>query len=108
MKYLPRIIIGLFVALALVGVGIIIQLANTDKEAFLPKEIKSTVILIRQGYKGKPNYKIMELQSGQSFTVPESMLYVLEIGDSVYKNKGEDFYTFISSKTKKIKKVGMR
>ena len=108
MKHIPKILIGFFVIIAFFGIGIIIKLANMDKEDFLTKEIKSKVISIRQGYKGKPNYKIMELQDGQSFTIPKTMLDILQIGDSVYKTKGNDFYIFVDSKTKERKKVNMR
>ena len=42
----------------------------------------------------------MILADGQHLPMPETMNSTLQIGDSIYKTKGEKFYTVINFKTK--------
>ncbi len=48
----------------------------------------------------KPYFKDMTLDDGQTLPMPETMNNTLQIGDSIYKNKGEDFYTVVNAKIK--------
>lgn len=84
------------------------EVAQAEKENFIKEEIKSKVISIREGYKSRPERRKMELESGQSFTIPKAMLQKLHIGDSVYKTKDSNFCIFVDSKTKERKKVNIR
>lgn len=51
----------------------------------------------------KPYFKNMTLADGQYLPMPEAMNNELQIGDSIYKIKGDNFYSVVSFKTK-IKK----
>jgi len=48
----------------------------------------------------KQYFKDMRLDDGQILPMPESMNVVLQPGDSIYKNKGENFYTVVNSISK--------
>ena len=48
----------------------------------------------------KKYFKDMRIDDGQILPMPESMNVVLQTGDRIYKNKGENFYTVVSSITK--------
>ena len=48
----------------------------------------------------KPYFKDMSLADGQFLPMPEAMNNSLQVGDSIYKTKGENFYTVINFKTK--------
>ena len=51
----------------------------------------------------KPYFKDMTLADGQYLPMPEAMNNEVQIGDSIYKIKGDNFYSVVSFKTK-IKK----
>ncbi len=50
----------------------------------------------------KPYFKDMTFADGQYLPMPEAMNNTLQIGDSIYKIKGEPFYTVVNFKSKKI------
>lgn len=51
--------------------------------------------------KRKPYFKDMKFDDGRWLPMPEEMNGILQIGDSIYKNKDEDFYTVVNATTKK-------
>jgi cAMP phosphodiesterase len=99
----------LVIALLLIVIFYAIKIINYSKRNHIDwvknKTLKHSVLDIYQGYKGKPNYKIMLLSDSQRLTVPEAMLYKLAIGDSVFKQKDSSFYIFKNNKTNAIIKV---
>ncbi len=102
---IKQIMFAFFILAALIFAYIIFKLSsNSNKDWVKNKQTNSTVIEIYNGYKGKPNYKVMLLADSQRFTVPKQMLQLLQIGDSVSKEKDSSFYIFTLQKTKqKIK-----
>jgi hypothetical protein len=96
---IQRIMIGGFLVLALAFAILIFKLLKQDKNEWMAKSTQSKVVEIYEGYKGKPNYQIMKLSDDQRFTIPQFMLGKLRIGDSVFKEKGSDFYRFKLIKT---------
>ena len=48
----------------------------------------------------KPYFKNMTLADGQYLPMPEAMNNELQIGDSIYKIKGDNFYSVVNFKTK--------
>ncbi len=94
-KKLQYLILILFIAIALIASYIMFRLANQSKNNWTHnKATNSTIVEIYEGYKGKPNYKIMKLADSQTFTIPKNMLYKIKIGDSVSKKKDSSFYIF--------------
>ena len=92
---IQKILIGGFVFIAILFTIFILKLASDGKKDWVENTaIQSKIVDIYQGDKGKPNYQIMKLESNQSFAIPKNMLGKLRIGDSVLKNKNDDFYTF--------------
>lgn len=108
MKYTAIITMAVLALVAFLLIIVLKEIAQDEEEYFITEEIKSKVIAIREGYKSRPERRKMELESGQSFTIPKAMRDILQIGDSVYKTKGENFYIFVDSKTKERKKVNIR
>ncbi|MEO7046989.1 MAG: hypothetical protein ABI091_16930 [Ferruginibacter sp.] len=51
--------------------------------------------------KRKPYFKEMKFDDGRTLPMPEEMNNILQIGDSIYKNKGEGFYTIVNAVTNK-------
>ncbi len=101
------ILVGLFVVIGIMVGCFIFKLASISKSDWVKnKETKSTIINIYEGYKGKPNYQIMKLLDSQSFTIPKKMIGIVQIGDSVIKEKDSSFYIFILQKSKRSVKVG--
>lgn len=94
-----KIICG-FVVLALVFTALIVKLVTDDKNNWIAnKATHAKIIDIYGGYKGKPNYQIMELSDSQRFTIPQNLVGKLSIGDSVFKERGQSFYRFKLMKT---------
>lgn len=94
---IKRILIVIFASLTVAFVFFIMKLMQNDEQEWVTNVvIQSEIDTIYQGYKGKPDYQIMLLKSGQSFAIPSKVLHKLSIGDSVFKNKGENFYRFKS------------
>ena len=50
----------------------------------------------------------MTFADGQYLPMPEAMNNLLKVGDSIYKNKGEDFYTIVSAITKVTTKFSVK
>jgi hypothetical protein len=96
----PKIAIGGFALLTLVFAALIFKLNFDDKRNWIAnKAARAKIVDIYGGYKGKPNHQIMELSDGQHFTVPQNLLGKLSVGDSVFKEKGQNFYRFKLMKT---------
>jgi hypothetical protein len=92
---IQKILIGGFVFIAIIFTILILKLAYNGKKDWVENTaIHSKIVDIYQGDKGKPNYQIMKLESNQSFAIPKIMLGKLTIGDSVLKNKNDNFYMF--------------
>jgi hypothetical protein len=104
---IQKILIGGFVLMAILFTILILKLAFDGKKDWVENtSIQSKVVDIYQGDKGKPNYQIMKLESQQSFAIPKIMLDKLQIGDSVFKNKNDDFYMFKLLKNNELIKTG--
>jgi hypothetical protein len=100
---IQKILIGGFIFIAIIFAIFILKLAYDGKKDWVENTaIQSKIVDIYQGDKGKPNYQIMKLESNQSFAIPKNMLSKLQIGDSVFKNKKDDFYTFKLLKNKEL------
>jgi hypothetical protein len=104
---IQRLIIALFIVIAVVVGYFIVKMACNSKVDWINnKQCNTTVIHIYNGYKGKPNYQVMLLADSQRFTIPKLVLPLLQVGDSVVKVKDSSFYTFILLKTKQEIKAG--
>lgn len=94
-----KIILGFFI-LILVFIGVTFKIAKKDEVNWVANTATySKVVDIYGGYKGKPRYQIMQLSDSQRLTIPENVLGKLSIGDSVFKEKGDEFYRFKLMKT---------
>ena len=81
------------------------NMSSTEKENIIKNiSAKTTVVKILTD-SHKPYFKDMQLQDGQILPIPEAMNATLQVGDSVYKTKGENFYTVVNAKTKSRKNV---
>lgn len=95
-----RIIIGGFLVLVLVFAALIFKLNSDNKKNWIAqKATHSKIVDIYGQNKGKLNHQIMELSDSQTFTIPQNLVGKLRIGDSVFKEKGQDFYRFKPMKT---------
>lgn len=73
---------------------------NDEKEQLIKDIVLKTVVTNITFDSHKPYFKDMTLADGQSIPMPETMNKTLQIGDSIYKTKGGNFYTVINLKTK--------
>ena len=73
---------------------------NDDKQKIIETVELKTVIANITFDTHKPYFKDMTLADGQFLPMPEPMNNTLQIGDSIYKIKGELFYTVINFKSK--------
>lgn len=102
-KYKPKITFTqiMLITFALVGGGFYLMIKNmgADEKTNIIQNVslKNTVTAITFD-PHKPYFKSMTLDGGQHLPMPQGMNDVLQIGDSVYKNKGEAFYTVVSLK----------
>lgn len=112
-KYNKNINIGtvLIILFLLIGVAFFVLIKNmsADEKQGIVKNIslKNRVVEIITDTH-KQYFKDMKLDDGQILPMPEAMNAVLQTGDSIYKNKGESFYTIINSKTKARKNFDVK
>ena len=106
-KYDKKINIGnVVIVLSLSAFGIIFLYVNKDwrnDKLFLIQNIQLNTVVANITFDShKPYFKNMLLADGQLLPMPETMNNSLQIGDSIYKGEGEQFYTVVNSKTKLI------
>ena len=99
------VIILVFASVATVFFFAIRKMSSTEKENIIKNiSAKTTVVKILTD-SHKPYFKDMQLQDGQILPILEIMNAELQVGDSVYKTKGENFYSIVNAKTKSRKNV---
>ncbi|TDG36253.1 hypothetical protein EZJ43_09625 [Pedobacter changchengzhani] len=77
------------------------QISSSEKDNIVKMvALKNTVVGIYNEPR-KAYFKEMKFDDGRALPMPEEMLGIVQIGDSIYKNKGDDFYTIVNSVTKK-------
>ncbi len=81
---------------------------NSEKENLVKNVQLKTVVTNITFDSHKPYFKDMTLADGQYLPMPEAMNTTLQIGDSIYKNKGDEFYTVVNAKTKDITKIAVK
>ena len=96
-----RILLILF-AIIVAGFWFLIKKLNTSEKGNIIQNmsLRNTVVDITFE-KRKPYFKDMKLDDGRWLPMPEEMNSILQIGDSIYKNKNENFYTIVNPNTKK-------
>ncbi|WP_375561763.1 hypothetical protein ACE193_04210 [Bernardetia sp. OM2101] len=108
MKTQHKVIIGVIVLFMLIFGIMVSKLDNSHQDTILNQEGNGKVKLIREAKEGrKVTYKIIELENGNTFKISNSLVQTVHVGDSVYKHKGEGFYTIINSETKEIRRIDM-
>ncbi len=92
---MKKILIGSFIALALVVAALIVKLVKDDKENWvMQKSTCSKIMGIYGGDSSRTKLQMMELSDGQTFKIPQNLRGKLSVGDSVFKEKGQCFYRF--------------
>ena len=77
------------------------KMSSSEKNNIIQTvSLKNTVADI-YNEKRKPYFKEMKFDDGRTLPMPEEMNNILQIGDSIYKNKGEGFYTIVNAVTNK-------
>ncbi len=104
-KYNKKINVGSVVIVLCLGAFAIIYFylknsGDRDKEKLVQNVELKTVVTNITFDTHKPYFKDMTLADGQYLPMPEKMNTTLQIGDSIYKNKGESIYTVINNTTK--------
>ena len=107
-KYNKKINIGtVIIALSLTFFGTVFLVLkfgmNTEKENIIKNVASSTSVKNISFDTHKSYFKDMILADGQHLPMPEAMNNEVQIGDSIYKIKGDNFYSVVNFKTK-IKK----
>ncbi len=94
--------IMLFVfALFIAGAYFFIKnLGNNEREKIVKNIMIKSVVTRISFDTHKPYFKNMTLADGQYLPMPENMNNVVLVGDSIYKNAGENYYTIVSSTNK--------
>ena len=105
-KYNKEINIGsVIIAISLTFFGAVFLVLrfgmNTEKENIIKNVALNTIVTNITFDTHKPYFKDMTFADGQYLPMPEGMNYTLQIGDSIYKIKGEGFYTVVNASTKK-------
>ena len=99
---IKKIIIGGFIALVLVFAILIVKLVKDDKENWvMQKSTHSKIMDIYGGDSSRTKLQMMELSDGQKFKIPQNLMGKLSVGDSVFKEKGQGFYSLKSMQIKK-------
>ena len=95
-------IVMIFFGLVFVGFWLLIKKISTSEKDNIIQSVslKSKVVDIYNQPR-KAYFKEMKFDNGSSLPMPEEMNGIIKIGDSIYKNKGDDFYTVVDSTTKK-------
>ena len=96
---MKKILVGGFIALTLVVAALIFKLIKDDKENWITqKSTHSKIIDIYGGDSSRTKLQMMALSDSQKFKIPQNLIGKLSIGDSVFKEKGQNFYRFKSVK----------
>ena len=95
-----QIIIGFFIILIFSAYYFIKNLGSDEKQNIIENVTLKTTVANISLDSHKPYFKDMTLADGQHLPMPEAMNTTLQVNDSIYKNKGENFYTVINAKTK--------
>lgn len=108
MKLQTKLIISVVILFGFIFIFGVFTINKEYEKTILKEEGNGKVKLIREARQGrKVTYKILELEDGNTFKIDNSLVETVNIGDSIYKIKGENFYNLIDSKTKKIRKIEM-
>ena len=97
---ISRIIIVFFLAIFFTAYFVLKNQSEDEKDLLIKNIELKTVATNITFDTHKPYFKDMTLADGQFLPMPETMNKTLQIGDSIYKNKGEKYYTVINFKTK--------
>jgi len=76
------------------------NIGSNEKDEIVKNTTLRTVVTNITVDTHKPYFKDMALADGQFLPMPEAMNSTVQIGDSIYKIKGEKFYTVVNFKTK--------
>ncbi len=79
---------------------IIKNMANDERQNIIENITLQTTVTNITFDTHKPYFKNMTFANRQTLPMPETMNKELQIGDSIYKNKKENFYTVVNFKTK--------
>ena len=84
------------------------SLGSSEKNNIIRSvSLQNTVVEIYNQTR-KPYFKEMKFDDGKTLPMPEEMNGILQIGDSIYKNKDEDFYTIVNPTTKTRTKFAVK
>jgi hypothetical protein len=98
---IQRIMIGGFLVLLLVFAALIFKLVTDDKKNWVTeKSTHSKIMDIYGGDSSRTKLQMMELSDGQKFKIPQNLMGKVSVGDSVFKEKGQNFYRFKPVQTK--------
>jgi len=104
-KYNKKIDVGTVIIVLFISIGVVFYLliknmATGEKESIIDNvSLNNTVVEIFTNSHSQ-YFKDMKLDDGQILPMNEVMNGVLQVGDSIYKTKGEKFYTVVNSKIK--------
>jgi hypothetical protein len=103
-KYNKKVNIGgITIAICLTVFGVVflyLKYGMTgEKENIIQNVALRTIVTNITFDTHKPYFKDMSLADGQHLPMPENMNSTLQIGDSIYKNKKENFYTVVNAIT---------
>ena len=112
-KYNKKIDVGTVIIVLFISIGVVFYLliknmATGEKESIINNlSLNNTIVeIIIDSH--KQYFKDMKLDDGQILPMNEAMNGVLQLGDSIYKTKGEKFYTVVNSKTKSRRKFDVK
>lgn len=92
------VIILLFISIATVFFVAIKNMASGEKERVIKNISLQTIVVEIYMDPHKQYFKNMILDDGQVLPMPEAMNGILQVGDSIYKIRGQSFYTIVNSK----------
>lgn len=112
-KYNKKLNIGSIVlVLCLIifaAVYLVLKQQGVDEKAALIKNVQLKTVVTNISFDThKPYFKNMKLADGQYLPMPEAMNKTLKVGDSIYKIKGEAYYTIVSAASKIITKIEVK
>ncbi len=103
-----QIIIAVFAVIMAALFFTIKNMGKREKALMIKDVALRSVVKAITGDAHKPYFKDMHLADGRYLPMPEAMNESLQIGDSIYKNAGDNFYTVINSKTKAATKYPVK
>ena len=112
-KYTKRLNIGsivlLLCLLIFVAAYVVLKQQGADEKANLIKNVQLKTVVTNISFDAhKPYFKDMTLADGQYLPMPEAINETLKVGDSIYKIKGEAFYTIVSTASKVTTKIAVK